>query len=215
MKLTILNASGLFDSLFDHLEHHFTLSSNVLCAYFDSDTIDVTISPYESGEAPSSGIGGWAINRHRIEILLDTERHDVENVIRSELASVLAHEVNHIERMKLKLPGDTLAENLIYEGLACHFEMRFNGGHIPSLFKGMDHICWLDILEEMKPILSSKDFHFPDYFYCDESDLFPQYAGYWVGFNLVAQYINKHQISDEIALGLPADVFFENAISQG
>ncbi|MBM4891981.1 hypothetical protein HYO43_23835 [Vibrio parahaemolyticus] len=212
MKLTILNSSNKFSELIDDLQLNFDKIAFELRACFDVETLDVTISPFGVGEAPSSGIGGWAINSYRIEILLDTDRHDVKKVICSELAAVLAHEVNHIERMKLKLPDSTLAENLVYEGLACHFEQRFNGGMIPSLFKGMEGMCWKSMLSKMEPMLDSKDFHFNDYFCCDDSSVFPKYAGYWVGFNLVAKYVEAHGVSEEVALSLPAEVFFEKSV---
>nr|WP_194717409.1 DUF2268 domain-containing putative Zn-dependent protease [Vibrio sp. S9_S30] len=192
------------------LEHYFHLASKPLCKYFDLDDVDVTLSPYEKGEAPNSGVGGWAINRYRIEIMLDTNRDDVKSIIAKEVGAVLAHEVNHIERMKLGLPRDTLAENLVYEGLACHFEQKFNGGVTPSLFPGMEDVCWRNLLEEMEPKLTSKDFNFAEYFFGTDNGRFPKYAGYWVGFNLIAQYIEEHGVTEEIALSLPADAFFLN-----
>ncbi|MCB9018698.1 MAG: hypothetical protein H6546_00020 [Chitinophagales bacterium] len=212
MRLTILNSSKRLSGLDEELKQNFDLAFKILCKYFNLDELDVTVSPFEKGEAPSSGIGGWGINRYRVEILLDTERQDIINVIRSEFPSVLAHEVHHIKRMELKLPGDTLAEHLIYEGLACHFEQIINGGNLPSLFKGIENNCWQSILTKMQPMLGRKDFHFPDYFYCHDSELYPKYAGYWVGFNLVDQYIKKNQISELEALRLPAEVFFEDTL---
>lgn len=208
MKITILNAPGRFDGLQEIIETVSSDTSSKLRALFDLKQLDVTISAYSKGEAPVSGIGGWAINSYRIEILLDAEREDIREVIEAELPAVLAHEVNHIERMKLKLPVETLAEHLINEGLACHFEKEFNGDELPSLFKEIQEHCWKDMFTKMKPHLANKEFHFPTFFYSGENENFPKYAGYWVGFNLVVDYLTKTGINEKEALALPSEAFF-------
>src|SRR5690606_451408 len=39
----------------------------------NADGIDVSVSPYKPGDAPSSGIGGFSFSPYRVEILLDSE----------------------------------------------------------------------------------------------------------------------------------------------
>ena len=92
---------------------NFDRSANQLRQYFDVDEIDVTVCCFSDGDAPISGIGGWAINEYRIEILLDASRQDLDTVIENEFPAVLAHEVNHIQLRLLKEPEETLAQNLI------------------------------------------------------------------------------------------------------
>ncbi|MGL4250245.1 MAG: DUF2268 domain-containing putative Zn-dependent protease, partial [Aeromonas sp.] len=183
-------------------------TAHKLNALFDLSQLDVTFSPFAEGDAPDSGIGGWAINMYRIELQLDLERPDIKEVIITELPAVLAHEVHHIVQKKNKVEAETLAENLIFEGLACYFEQRFNGGTLPSLFKASQHHDWQALLAEMTPHLSSKQFNFLDFFYCRDNRPFPKYAGYWVGFNLVANYLAKNGLNEIEVMGLPAEAYF-------
>ncbi|MFM5615872.1 DUF2268 domain-containing putative Zn-dependent protease [Aeromonas veronii] len=145
---------------------------------------------------------------YRIELQLDLERPDIKEVIITELPAVLAHEVHHIVQKKNKVEAETLAENLIFEGLACYFEQRFNGGTLPSLFKASHHHDWQSLLAEMTPHLSSKQFNYLDFFYCRDNRPFPKYAGYWVGFNLVANYLAKSGLNEIEVMGLPAEEYF-------
>ncbi|WP_421353684.1 DUF2268 domain-containing putative Zn-dependent protease [Aeromonas veronii] len=208
MQLTLLNDSGKFDGLDDTIRHVFAETAHKLNALFDLSQLDVTFSPFAEGDAPDSGIGGWAINMYRIELQLDLERPDIKEVIITELPAVLAHEVHHIVQKKNKVAAETLAETLIFEGLACYFEQRFNGGTLPSLFKESPHHDWQSLLAEMTPNLSSKQFNYLDFFYCRDNRPFPKYAGYWVGFNLVANYLAKNGLNEIEVMGLPAEAYF-------
>lgn len=116
MQLTLLNDSGKFDGLDDTIRHVFAETAHKLNALFDLSQLDVTFSPFAEGDAPDSGIGGWAINMYRIELQLDLERPDIKEVIITELPAVLAHEVHHIVQKKNKVEAETLAENLILKG---------------------------------------------------------------------------------------------------
>ncbi|MFQ1607552.1 DUF2268 domain-containing putative Zn-dependent protease [Aeromonas veronii] len=208
MQLTLLNDSGKFDELDGTIRHVFAETAHKLNALFNLSQLDVTFSPFAEGDAPDSGIGGWAINMYRIELQLDLERPDIKEVIITELPAVLAHEVHHIVQKKNKVEPETLAETLIFEGLACYFEQRFNGGTLPSLFKASHHHDWQSLLAEMTPHLSSKQFNYLDFFYCRDNRPFPKYAGYWVGFNLVANYLAKNGLNEIEVMGLPAEAYF-------
>ena len=86
--------------------------------------------------------------------------------------------------------------------------MNFNGGKIPSLFKGIKDVCWKGLYNKMEPKLNSNDFSFEKYFLYDGNTDLPKYAGYWVGFNLVADYLSYSGISEVEALGLQAEEYF-------
>ena len=83
--------------------------------------------------------------------------------------------------------------------------MNFYGGKIPSLFKGIKDVCWKGLYKKMEPKLNSNDFSFAKYFLCDGNTDLPKCAGYWVGFNLVADYLNYSGISEVEALEVKAE----------
>lgn len=130
-RVTLLNATGELSPISEYLHQKLDDLSSQLSSYFDLSNIDLTISPFDRNDVPQTGIGGYCLSAYRVEILLNTQRADIKNVIEKELAAVLAHELHHLFRMRAGESGVAL----IMEGLACHFERKVNGGVTPTLFE--------------------------------------------------------------------------------
>jgi len=64
----------------------------------------------------------------------------------------------------------------------------------------------------MESKLDSKKYNFEEYFLGSENHKFPKYAGYWVGYNLVNNYIQRTGISESEAVGLDAECFFDKIV---
>lgn len=156
-----------------------------------------------------------ALSSHRVELLLDCSRDDIREVIESELLAVLAHEIHHSLRMKQGAPSLTLAEQLIMEGLACHFEYTITDGKQSSLFTEFHDYDWLELLAKMTFLLHESDFPFSKIFLGLHPEEFPKYAGYWVGYNLVSRYAARCKVTDINLVTLPAEVFFDALQSNG
>lgn len=45
---------------------------------------------------------------------------------------------------------------------------------------------------KLRSELNSQEFSYPVYFGGEDESMFPNHAAYWVGFNLVSQFINMH-----------------------
>ncbi|MCQ9051448.1 DUF2268 domain-containing putative Zn-dependent protease [Vibrio diabolicus] len=223
-RVTLLNATGeLFpiaeylhqklDDLSSQLSSYFDLSNNDLSSNDlssnDLSNVDLTISPFDRNDVPQTGIGGYCLSAHRVEILLDTQRADIKNVIDKELAAVLAHELHHLFRMRAGENGVALGDVLIMEGLACHFERKVNGGVTPSLFENIKDQDWRPFYAEMKDKLTSLDYNFDAYFLGSDESRWPKYMGYWVGYNLVAEYLADFQGSELDLVGAKAELFYQ------
>ncbi|MBN2419829.1 MAG: hypothetical protein JXL81_10625 [Deltaproteobacteria bacterium] len=196
VNISILNATGKLDKYILLLENKIQYSLGKIRDFFTIDNIDITVTPFRKGDESPSGIGGYSLSPHRVELLLDCDRDDLDEVIKNELTAVLAHEIHHSIRTGLGIDSETLGQQLITEGMACHFEMAVNGGRIPSLFDNLKGYDWRILLELMKPLLNEKHHSVNKYFLGSDPDIFPKYAGYWVGFNLIQLYINKYQTSE-------------------
>ncbi len=163
-RVTLLNATGELSPISEYLHQKLDDLSSQLSSYFDLSNIDLTISPFDRNDVPQTGIGGYCLSAYRVEILLDTQRTDIKNVIEKELAAVLAHELHHLFRMRAGENGVALGDVLIMEGLACHFERKVNGGVTPSLFEQIKDQDWRPFYAEMKDKLTSLDYNFDAYF---------------------------------------------------
>ena len=206
--ITMLNATGKLNKYTSLVEERIQYSLDIIKNYFKIDCIDITVAPFHKGDESPSGIGGYSLNPHRVELLLDCDRRDLDKVIDNELESVLAHEIHHSIRIGLGIPSDTLGQQIITEGMACHFELVVTGGKLPSLFDDLKNYDWVGSLEQMKPLLDKKNQSVNKYFLGSDPDEFPKYTGYWVGFNLISLYLKKNKTSEFELAGMDSKNFY-------
>lgn len=157
IKLTILNAAGKFDQIYGLLEAESQRAIRLIEKQFSMAPVDITLSSVSADDAPL-GIAGFVISPCRIEIMLDTNRDDLLTIIKQDLAAVIAHEVHHVVRASSGVENQTLLQNIVAEGLACHFETKFNVNTLPSLFNDIQHQDWVMLYEQMRPELHSVEF---------------------------------------------------------
>jgi uncharacterized protein YjaZ len=191
-KINILNASEKFNHVLDVLESRAVYALSEIQNYLELPNLDLVISPCSDEYKTKSGIMGCVTTPYVIDIMLDTDREDLVDIINVELPAVIAHEIHHAIRASSGVECKTLLQSLVAEGLACHFETKFNGNKLPSLFSGIQNQDWVALYEQMRPELNSEEFSYPVYFGGEDETKLPNHAAYWVGFNLVSQYINKH-----------------------
>ena len=190
IKINILNASEKFNPVLEVLEFRAANLLNEIQNYLKLPKLDIVISPCSEEYKTKSGIMGCVTTPYVIDIMLDTDREDLVDVINVQLPAVIAHEIHHAVRASSGVECKTLLQNIISEGLACHFETNFNGDELPSLFDEIQKQDWMLLYERMQPELDSQEFSYPIYFCGEDETKFANHAGYWVGFNLVSQYIN-------------------------
>jgi uncharacterized protein YjaZ len=191
-KINILNASGKFNHVVEMLESRALNALSEIQNFLELPNLDLVISPCSDEYKTKSGIMGCVTTPYVIDIMLDTDREDLVDVINLELSAVIAHEIHHAVRSSFGVECKTLFQNIVAEGLACHFETNFNGNKLPSLFNGIQSQDWVTLYEQMQPEFNSAEFSYPVYFGGEDESKFPNHAAYWVGFNLVSQYIARH-----------------------
>ncbi|MDH5928624.1 DUF2268 domain-containing putative Zn-dependent protease [Vibrio lentus] len=202
VNITILDATGKLAKYEKFLMSQLDMAVEVIGSHIEISDLDVTVSPFSNEKVSPFGIGGYALSAHRVEVFLDVSRDDIEDIVENELVAVLGHEINHALRKSHGHKNSTLLDNLVMEGLACHFESVLNNGGVSSMFVDIQDEDWIPIYQRMKPFLESSSFPFEQMFLGTKLDEYPRYAGYWVGYNLVTQYLSRvnTNISDIVAL---------------
>ena len=207
--ISMLNSTGKLNNFIPLIQNRIQYGLNRIRDYFNIDCIDITVTPSHKVDESPYGIGGFSSSPYRVELLLDCEREDLVEIIDNELVAVLAHEIHHSIRIGLGIPSDTLGQQIITEGMACHFEMAVTNGKIPSLFDKLKDHNWQALLDEMRPLLNEKNHSVNKFFQGSEPDKFPRYAGYWVGFNLVSRHAEKYKINENELVGMDSGVFYK------
>ena len=192
IKINILNSTEKFNDIVGLLEHICEETLLEINKYIILPKLDIVITPCSEEDKTQSGIMGFVASPYLINIMLDTDRDDLINLINNELPAVMAHELHHVVRATSGVEEKTLFQILISEGLACHFETRFNKGISEEFFAEVKKYEWRDLYNQMQTKLKDSDFSYPLYFGGNDLSKFPNRAGYWVGFNLVSEYINKY-----------------------
>lgn len=207
VNVNILNASGRFDPVLTILQSacHQTLSKVEQLLTIPS--VDICISPASKEYITPSGILGCVTTPFVIDILLDTSRSDLTKIITNELPSTLFHELHHLVRLASGIEDSTLFEHLITEGLACYFEASYDEKEMPDFLSEIKMSNWHELYEQMKQDLNNEDFDYR-YYFAGTADEMPKHAGYWVGFNLIAQYIEKNGGSAVSLAKTPAAEFW-------
>ncbi|WP_448548540.1 DUF2268 domain-containing putative Zn-dependent protease [Thalassotalea fusca] len=206
-KINVLNASEKFNDVLDLLESKGQYSLSKISQHIQLPNLDIIISPAPDEYKTDSGILGCVSTPYLIEILVDTDREDLVDVIHNELTAVIAHELHHAIRALSGVQEKTLFQTLISEGLACHFETKFNGNTTPRFLNEVKKFEWRELYNQMQTNLNNQDFNYPDYFGVGNDAKLPERAGYWVGFNLVSEYINKYGGCASTLIGIPAEKF--------
>jgi len=207
VNVSILNATGKLGQYKNFLELQIKDALEIIGSHIELHDLDITVSPFSKEKISPFGIGGFALSAHRVELFLDSERADIESVVKKELTAVLGHEINHALRKSYGHKHITLLDSLVMEGLACHFESVLNGGEISSMFVEIQHNDWVPIYQKMKPHLERDSFPFEQMFLGANLNNYPCYAGYWVGYNLVVQYLRNASASVSELVGLNSSRF--------
>lgn len=129
-------------------------------------------------------IHGFALSDREIIIRISASAQPVP-LFESELSAVLAHELHHCKRWSGPGYGTTLREAIVSEGLACHYEVAFRGGALPSYVRAIPSATLATFISQMKPFLDRDEYDRALWFDGREDKACPPYLGYSVGYHLI------------------------------
>ncbi len=154
----------------------------------------------DSQAIPAWGVGGYCENSQQIDIALSPGR---KNDWKNHLPRTIAHEWHHLARWRGPGYGKTLAEVVISEGLAQHFEVDCFPGpasFFSSFLKGEERS---EILAAFIREFGSVEFDHARWFFGKGE--FPFQAGYDLSFSLIGEYLSKEKSLAANEVGLSPD----------
>lgn len=145
-------------------------------------------------------------------VALNPQHNHFPQTIRDQIPRVLAHELHHCMRTRGPGYGETLAEALISEGLADHFDHEVWGKE-PQLWSiALTDEQALPLLERARGELDNKPYNHAAWFFGSAEQHIPRWTGYTLGFRLVADYLRLHPEQTAAELhAMPASAFIESA----
>lgn len=193
MSLYILLGSGRLIPYQDQIKKKFDELITDIKKYRFLENVDVVIYDNPEGIIPEIGIGGYAPNEHLIFISLDPQFSTFQQAIDKELKRTLAHELHHTLRWRGPGYGETLFEALITEGLADHFDMEVNNLNTPEPWDiALNDEQLAAIKAKAQKEFDNKNYNHNEWFFGSKEKNIPRWAGYTLGFKLVADYLKKN-----------------------
>ncbi len=193
--LYILLGSGRLVPYYDQIKNISDEAITKVKKQLPLDNVDIVICDNPEGVIPEIGIGGFTLNEHLIFISLDPQFSDFQQTIDKELKRALVHELHHVPRWQSlgDLIDDTLFGALITEGLADHFDMEINNLNNPKLWGvALNKKQLAEVTIKAQKEFDNKNYNHSKWFFGSDKENIPEWAGYTLGFNIVADYLKKN-----------------------
>ena len=153
--------------------------------------LDIIVMYDPDRAVPELGIGGMSQDTNLIFLYLDVGFEGLGDTIPEHLGRTLAHELHHCCRRAAVGYGTTLGATLVSEGLADHFVVEVFGKPVPQWSTSLGDDELNELLKEARPLFESEDFDYFEWF-LGYKETYPMWAGYALGYWLVAQFLNHH-----------------------
>ena len=195
MKYTIhlLNASsslsGYEQLIKNTIDEAFTKMADLL----PIRQVDVVVKNEPFNVVPEVGIGGYTPDAYTIYLSIDTDFKNFEHNLKAEIPKTIAHEYHHCLRWNGPGYGTTLAEAIVSEGLADHFQIELLGGSPQPWCTALSpsEVKLLQPLAEKEYWVSPYD-HASWFFGSNELNI-PKWAAYSLGFAFTQKFLEKTQ----------------------
>jgi uncharacterized protein YjaZ len=205
VNLHVLDARGTLSALRGRVEAAFSDSVQRVALLLPIANVDVVVS-CSKFVVPETGFAGFCPSADVLYISIDPENPNLLPNFDVEFLATLGHELHHCMRNGGPGYGRTLGEALVSEGLACHFETELRGGASPFYARALDASSLRALRERAHTERNSPYKHRAWFFGSPEG--IPMYAGYSVGFSIVAPYIDRHGIPASRLWNAPSGAFY-------
>jgi hypothetical protein len=168
--------------------------------------VNVVIQRARNRVIADLGLVGLALDRARIRIMVDPDNPNfASSLAAGQFSRVLAHEFHHCLRHAGAGYGATLAEALVSEGLADHFDREIHGGEGQIWNHALKAEQWPVLLRRAAQSLRMPCYSHKLWFFGTRPDRttvaacgavgangYPRWAGYTIGYHLVGAYLGAH-----------------------
>lgn len=167
-------------------------------------TVEVFADPLRS--IRDYGIGGFTLGPSRIELYVDPGYPGLGLVLPERVPPLVAHEIHHAVRWRGLGPPRTLLETLVFEGLADHFAIELLGTPLQPWSQAFPESETDFYLNLARPDFDSATFDYQGWFFGADPRL-PRWAGYTLGWRIVAEYQARTRRSAAQLVNTPAEAF--------
>ena len=146
------------------------------------------------------GLGGYAPDGHTVFLALDPDHEHFERALEHEVFRMLAHELHHVARRRASARGHTLLDALVSEGLADHFSIEVTGMEPPPWAVALDPEQTAGMSERARGDHDNPRYDHRAWFFGSTDFEIPRWTGYSLGFQIVADYLERRPGSSAAAL---------------
>lgn len=190
-----MNAAGAFKRLEKIIEEATDSAFSNILHFVPEQPIDIVFRHNPEYIIPETGIGGTCETPHLIHITLDTTHPDLEKVIKYELPSTLAHEYHHALRENVLGGNAFLADALVSEGLADHFDQMVFSTALKPWCRALSDKKIHEMKERATKCLYRSGYNentYISWFMGDRGQHIPRWTGYTIGYSIVGTYLDLH-----------------------
>lgn len=190
IHFSILQASGRLTPFINDLEKIISCAIKKTQEKVPVGKADIVLYDNPTEAISEVGVGGRTHNSYVVTIAMDPGCTDVTKVIAEKLPRCISHELHHVARWKRVGYGKTLREAVISEGLATHFTQEVWRGEPDPWAVALKGKELKEVLQRAKIESCNEQYDSARWFF-GRGDL-PRWAGYSLGYHLVAQYLATH-----------------------
>jgi len=174
--------------------------------------VDVLIERVAGSGIPGIGFGGHCFRRGALTIHVDPDDFGFRKSLDAgQFGRTLAHEFHHCLRHAGAGYGKTLGEAMVSEGLADYFVLEAMGGEPPVWCTALHSDDWASVLAAATEELLSDHYNHFQWFFGQDA-VWPRWAGYTIGFQLVEHYLADHpELLPSRMAGTPAQDIIDYA----
>ena len=154
------------------------------------DPIELTLAFDARRAIPGWGVGGYSPGTDTLWMSLDPELRGTPGLIDERLPRMVVHELHHAARWRGPGYGFTLLDAMVAEGLADHFAVQVLGGAPAPWTDALDDAQRAVLQKRAAKQLDLNPYSHAGWFFGAEEDI-PNWAGYTLGFELVAEYLAR------------------------
>jgi uncharacterized protein YjaZ len=212
-QLHLLNARGQFDGLQDRVQRCFSNSLELVANLIPVQGIDVIVYVDPDYVIPELGVSGFCTAADRLYIPIDPKHPEFNAKFEQRFLALFAHELHHCARRRISGYANNLGEALVTEGLACCFEAELPGGSVPFYATSLPPSQLAQMRDRAMATLAEPVEEWSTWFFGARPSEIPMYAGYAVGYAMVAPYLARSQCKASELWAEPAETFFAAASS--
>lgn len=210
IQVHILKASGRLGALEKRIKQYIDDGIESVATHIQLPDIDVVVLDNPKMTIPETGVGGYAPLPYILYISIDPSFLNLDKILEKEIVSALVHELHHCARWHTIGQDQTLFDAIVSEGLADHFDIEINGGEPRPWSVALNEEQLKKINDLAKKEFTCATYNHSEWFFGTNEGKIPRWAGYSLGFSIVADFFKKTNKKASEVVSMPSKHFLKN-----